>query len=68
MSPQSSVRDIVYYPEVDIVSYRYGNSGNYGVTTSRLFYTLFMVNARDCNTMIFGSKTQAHNYALRNVR
>ena len=63
MSAQLSVSNIVYYPQIDVVSYRLGPAN--GATTSRLFYTLYGIAAQDCNIMTFPTNTEAHTHALR---
>jgi hypothetical protein len=62
-----SISEIVYYPEVELVSYRLLNSG-WGVTSSRLFVYLYGMSVEGVDRMILGSKVAAHSHAVRNVK
>ena len=62
-----SIQNIVYYPQIDLVSYRIGNIGN-GVTTRSLFYKIYRISVSSQPTMIFNTNAHAHAYAVRNLQ
>lgn len=60
-----SIENIIYYPEMDIVSYDYCGGGT-GVTTLRLFRKIYGVLGFD-DILVFETKMEAQAHALRKI-
>jgi len=61
-----SIENIIYYPEMDIVSYDYCGGGT-GVTTLRLFRKIYGVILGFDGILVFGTKMEAQAHALMKI-
>jgi hypothetical protein len=59
-----SIHSIVYYPQIEVVSYSFGENGQ-GVTSLKLFTALYKIPIAGVKTRMFGSKYEAHRTAVK---
>jgi len=57
------IHDVVYYPEIEVVTYSLGDNG-LGWSKSKLFFRNYKVSALDLPMKTFGSKRKAHDDAF----
>jgi len=63
MFESKQIHDIVYYPEIEVVTYLIGESGH-GWSESKLFFSNYNVSSLDFPIKKFGSKRKAHEDAF----
>lgn len=70
ISNKGLVRDIVYYPQINVVTYNYvlqtenNQILSHAVTSCKMFSNLFNVDSSEIEPKLFSNKREAHDYAL----
>lgn len=73
ISNNISIQDIVYYPQIDAVAYRYVfNSGTIpsfiSVSKLRLFSRMFKVDGSELEQKLCSNNREAHTMALSKIK